>query len=155
MKQLVILFILAFFANCLCVHAQTIVYTYDESGNCTKQAPASSQGGLKSAITGDADNEDVVAKPNDFDVILMTEGNSIKVYPNPTDGQFQVELNGYEDDLSKGVISLYSSQGRLVVKLSKLQQLNSMNLSNQANGTYVLKINIGGKAFTHKIVLDK
>jgi len=153
MKQIVFLFIFAGFVSCMGAYAQKIVYAYDASGNCTSKAYQASSG-PKSSTTNDAANE-ANAKQNDFDVILSTDENSIKVYPNPNSGQFQVEMTGYGDVLSEGLITIFSAQGRVVLKINSLQPINSINLGNQSGGTYVLQINIDGKTFNHKMIIEK
>ena len=151
MKQIVFLFIFAGFVSCMGAYAQKIVYAYDQSGNCTSKAYQASSG-PKSSITNEGSEN---AKQNDFDVILSTDENSIKVYPNPNSGQFQIEMTGYDDVLNEGLITIFSAQGRVVLKLNSLQPINSINLNNQPGGTYVLQINIDGKTFNHKMIIEK
>ena len=155
MKQIVFLTIVAGFVSCMGAHAQKIVYAYDASGNCTGRTLVTS--GLKSAMADT--NTDTAQKnadnvQNEPDLKTLDE-NSIKVYPNPTGGQFHVELTGYGEDLAKGMMTIYSEQGRVVLKLNSLQPVNAINLNSQTNGTYVLQINIGEKSLTHKIVITK
>ena len=150
MKQIVLLIIIAGLVTCMGAHAQKIVYAYDLSGNCTTKTYSTS----KSSTTGGG-TEVVDAKQNDFETILMTGENSIKIYPNPNSGQFQIEMTGFDEALDKGTISIFSARGQMVLKLSSLQQLNSFNLSNQPNGTYVLQINVDSKTYTHKFIIFK
>ncbi len=156
MKKISLLLIFTGFVCCMGVQAQNITYTYDASGNRisrSQKSQAMRSSSLKSSTTGS--DEVYSSKTIDFEQILLTNKNSIKIFPNPNKGQFQIEMTGFDDVLNKGVISIFSSLGRVVLKLSSLQQLNSINLSSQPNGTYVLQININGKAFTHKVVISK
>jgi len=151
-KQIVYLIIFVGFVTCTGAHAQKILYAYDASGNCISRTYQASSS-LKSFVTDD-DAYDVKAQP-DFDTILLTEENSIRMFPNPNGGQFQIEMTGLDDVLTKGTISIFSAQGLLVLKKISMQKINTFNLSNQPNGTYVLQINISGKTLTHKVVISK
>ena len=154
MKQIIFLIIFAGFITCTSAYAQQIVYAYDASGNCIsrtdqKQAPSS----LKSSVTEYHAND--VNTKTDFDTILLTEENSIKMFPNPNGGQFLIEMTGFDDVLKKGTISIFSTRGLLVLKTTTMQRINTFNLSNRPNGTYVIQINVGGKTLTHKVVISK
>jgi len=154
MKQIFSLFIFTCCIGCVDVLAQDVItYTYDASGNNTSRFQKA-QSFLKSSLT---DSSDGVSYSNakDFDVILSTSENSIKIYPNPNNGQFQIEMNGFDDVLTKGMITIFSVKGQVVLKSSSLQEINSFNISNQPNGTYILQINIDGKTFTHKVIISK
>ena len=150
MKQIALYLFFAGFISCMGAYAQKIVYAYDASGNCisrTYQAPS----GLKSTTT----DKNGVNTTQNVDTILQTDENSIKIYPNPNNGQFQVEMTGFDEALSTGMITVFSAQGQAVLKSSSLKPINSINLNSLPNGTYVLKINIGEKTFHHKIIVNK
>ena len=150
MKQIVFLIIFAGFVSCMDSYAQKIVYTYDASGNCTGRSYSST----KSATTGEG-TDHLSEKQNDVDLIFQTDDNSIKIYPNPNNGQFQVELTGFDDVLNKGTITIFSARGLVVFKASALQPINPVHLNHQPNGTYVLQISVGDQIFIHKVVVDK
>jgi len=145
---------------CLGSHAQTTTYTYDASGNCTgrfSQTQNSKEGSSEKSFFEDfKESNNLEFDSNTNKTELLIEENSITVYPNPTNtGQFQVELKGYDDLLSKGMMTIYSSQGQAVFKISSLQTINNVNLNNQPIGTYVIHITIGGKLETHKVVVER
>ena len=153
MRSKVFLIIFAGLVSCMGAYAQQIAYTYDASGNCISRTYQNR--GPSSLKSSTADENDLNTKQNDFDTILLTEENSIKVYPNPNNGMFSVELTGYGDDLKNGTMTIFSAQGRVVLKLNSLQPINSINLNNQTNGTYVLQIRINEKSFSHKVIVNK
>ena len=154
MNQLVSLIFFAGFISCTGIHAQQIVYAYDASGNCISQTyQGQAPSNLKSTVTGYS-VDDVNLKQN-FETILLTEENSIRIFPNPNGGQFQIEMIGFDDVLAKGTVSIFSARGLPVLKKTTLQKLNTFNLNNQPNGTYVLQINLDGKIFTHKVIISK
>jgi len=150
MKQIVLLIIFASIVSCMGAYAQKIVYAYDASGNCTTKTYSTS----KSSTTVDGANE-VNAIQNDFETILSSDEKSIKIYPNPNNGQFQIEMTGFDEVLPAGSISIFSARGQMVLKLSALQQLNFIHLNNHPSGTYVLQINVDGKIYTHKVIISK
>ena len=160
MKQIVVFIFLAVTLSCMGVHAQKIVYAYDASGNCTGNTLVTS--GLKSAIadtTKKTAQENAEKQPetqNEPEPDLMTlDENSIKVYPNPTNGQFFVEIDGSQEMLGKVKIAITSSQGRHVLILNSIQPINYINLGNQPSGTYILLITAGKDVFTRKVIVNK
>lgn len=84
--------------------------------------------------------------------------SDVLVYPNPSSGQFTVQLSG--DALSKAKIVVANLLGQIVaqkeVKLIDGKQTISINISNQASGIYLLKVvTAEGVESTQKIVLEK
>jgi hypothetical protein len=80
------------------------------------------------------------------------------VYPNPSKGQFTVELNG--DNSSKANIMVTNMMGQIVtqkeVKLIDGKQTMTFNISNQAEGLYLLKVVTADEVdSTLKILLEK
>lgn len=70
------------------------------------------------------------------------------VFPNPTSGLINVKINLDEME----TISLYSSQGRLLLKERKSQ---SLDISQLSNGIYVLKIKMKNNQFYFKQIIKK
>lgn len=84
--------------------------------------------------------------------------SDVLVYPNPSSGQFTVQLSG--DASSKAKIVVANLLGQIVaqkeVKLTDGKQTMSINISNQASGIYLLKVvTAEGVESTQKIVLEK
>jgi len=152
MKQIVFLIIFAGIATCMGAHAQQIEYVYDASGNCISQSYQKQAPDNPMLATTDAADVDV---RQNIETILSTEENSIRIFPNPNNGQFQIEMTGFDDVLTKGAITIFSARGQAVFKSLSLQPLSTVNINNQPNGTYVLQINIDSKIFTHKLIISK
>ena len=77
---------------------------------------------------------------------LQNANTEFKAYPNPTNGKLTIEL------LSETSITIYNSIGEIIFS-EKLQQSNyDINLSEQANGIYMIKANNGHSASTIKII---
>ncbi|MFC5271067.1 T9SS type A sorting domain-containing protein [Adhaeribacter terreus] len=66
-------------------------------------------------------------------------GMSVSVYPNPSNGKFNVKLVGYKHDAA---LELYSLTGQLIVKenVKAGQEVTKLQVKNLAAGTYLLKV---------------
>ncbi len=114
-----------------------IVYAYDNAGNRVERTII---------LTKSAQAED----PGYFKEELGEQ--IIKIYPNPTDGQFAVEIINVSDKVS-GKFYLYDIKGGLLEK----KEINSerrieFDLSDKAVGVYLLKIHLGENVSTWKII---
>ncbi len=69
-------------------------------------------------------------KRDDFD-------ESIKIYPNPNNGAFNVMI---PNTVNNATIEIYNSIGTLVYKLESATELNTFDLSKDANGLYLIKV---------------
>jgi len=83
--------------------------------------------------------------------------NSVSCYPNPSNGQFVVEMN--TEKATELTINIFDLSGRNV--FTQIQIANagtnniSINASNLANGTYVLQmINSEGKRFVNTLIIQ-
>ncbi|MFV5695245.1 T9SS type A sorting domain-containing protein [Flavobacterium sp. LB3P122] len=81
----------------------------------------------------------------------------VLVYPNPSAGQFTVQFSGYKS--SKADVIIINMTGQIVtqkeVKLIDGKQIITFNISNHAQGMYVLKVLSADGVNTLKIVLEK
>jgi len=73
---------------------------------------------------------------------------SIQIFPNPTSGM--VFINGVDD----AEISVYDISGKLIINNSVIDG-NTIDLSSQSNGIYLIKIRKDGAIATKKISLNK
>ncbi|MFC5269295.1 T9SS type A sorting domain-containing protein [Adhaeribacter terreus] len=66
-------------------------------------------------------------------------GMSVSVYPNPSNGKFNVKLVGYKHDAA---LELYTLTGQLIVKenVKAGQEVTKLQVKNLAAGTYLLKV---------------
>ncbi|MCP3932025.1 MAG: T9SS type A sorting domain-containing protein [Bacteroidetes bacterium] len=79
--------------------------------------------------------------------------NNLLIYPNPSvNGKFFLR---YMDESNNYDLKIFNNSGQVLFKEkgSKSFLLNrELDLSNFANGTYVLKLHVGGKEMTERIV---
>ena len=74
--------------------------------------------------------------------------SSFVVYPNPTNGIINVKTSEYKNVTNVQIFNLVGA----VVKTTKLQHETSLiNLSDLANGLYIVKITSGNNSITQKI----
>ena len=141
-KDLFRLFVISLFTSVFSVnaYADRVVYSYDASGN---RIQSQKQIRLRDAENG-----------SDQDTIPLRESLSshrITIYPNPTKGQFSVEITGsaIPDNSS---ISIYNLQGSVIYQNDEPDILNEIDLSSQPNGIYMLRITIDSETSTWKII---
>lgn len=88
--------------------------------------------------------------------ISTNVGWQTKIYPNPTNGCFVLNIEGMESD--KCYIQIFSSTGALVinrtVETKSASISETFNLENEARGVYHMVIQNNGKLQTAKIVLN-
>ncbi|MBD8346528.1 leucine-rich repeat domain-containing protein [Dysgonomonas sp. HGC4] len=103
-------------------------------------------------------NEQGVYQPhNDIGVDLVPSTRSLQVatpeldnspvsiYPNPV-----TDILYLESGASISEVQVYSTNGKMVLKQANVG--SSINVGHLASGTYVLKLQIGDKSYTHKMI---
>jgi len=75
--------------------------------------------------------------------------NNILIYPNPTDGIFTINLQNIEMPCH---ILINDISGRTIRDNLLINKTTQINLSEQANGIYFIKITQNNKVFTGKII---
>lgn len=77
--------------------------------------------------------------------------HSVKIYPNPTQGNLKVSISGLENS-DKCHLDVYSIQGTQILAFDVNSDNANVDISNQPNGVYMLQITINGKSTTWKII---
>lgn len=119
--------------------ADGIQYTYDASGNRTTLRLITLRGG------DDGSRRD--ADPLRHNLTLRR----ITIYPNPTHGQFSVEI-GNADTMENASITIYSATGSIIYYNDEPRDCNDIDLSLHGNGMYLLVIRVDGETSTWKII---
>lgn len=83
---------------------------------------------------------------------MMNSGNLISVFPNPSDGNFEIELK--QNFLSDTKADLYSAIGQKCLSLSLNSGFNKVNVGDLAKGMYFLHLNIGKQLIVKRIVIQ-
>ncbi|HTL82089.1 MAG TPA: T9SS type A sorting domain-containing protein [Bacteroidia bacterium] len=74
-------------------------------------------------------------------------GNSFGVFPNPSNGKFT--LNGIENNSR---VEIYNSTGQLIFSEDNFKQGERIDISDQPDGIYLIKIKTDNKILSQKIV---
>jgi len=149
-KQTIIGFILTILYVCNASTQTPVYYGYDGNGNRKVRSIVLSE--TKSAKADTSTNKQANRqKPETFSDNLGDI--KIVIYPNPTQGQLKIDLEGYQENVSSGLY-LYSLSGSLVTSKSPVKSSNELILSGYPIGTYILKIVIGDKKSEWKIIKE-
>ena len=108
-------------------------------------------------VTNACGSDTMIQTVNDINIgIPQIDGLSeVKIYPNPSEGLFQLEIEtGRVGDIQW---SIYNLQGQLIIthKEEQIKEMKtSLDLNNLAKGIYYLRINAGGEMVVRKIVIQ-
>lgn len=106
----------------------------------------------KAGCTAEDDGTIAVVR-TDVNPVLSSE---LSVYPNPTTGQFSIDLSGLNEKVN--MIKVYTADGKELSSLnynSSLGSVVNMNLSNTSPGIYLIKIFTENEVYSSKLTLNK
>ncbi len=107
-------------------------------------------GGILQAFSTNVDNTVDVKK------VAADIPSEVKIYPNPSNGQFRVELNSGDGKAKSVIFAMYNMSGQLIY-FSKEDNITNMirdiNISNHPKGVYNLEIVEGGQAKNYKVMV--
>jgi hypothetical protein len=78
------------------------------------------------------------------------ESAHLKIYPNPTNGAFTIELPGTNPNATISITDMY---GKTIETRTCTQQKNSFNPANIAPGTYIIRVEATGGTYREKLVI--
>ncbi|NNF02214.1 MAG: DUF5011 domain-containing protein [Bacteroidia bacterium] len=80
--------------------------------------------------------------------------NSVNVFPNPTDGLVNIEINEFSGN--EGQITIYDAGGKNIISqtTANFSSRVTIDLSNNAAGVYVVKIDANGKTAVKYVTLE-
>jgi hypothetical protein len=120
-------------------------YGYDASGNRTSRVI------LKSAhLPADSLSLAKIEAQKQKNLEEVFEKKQITIYPNPTKGFITVEISLTAEDNAR--IAVFDIRGSLLVEYKNVGSRTNIDLSNEPAGTYLMKIFIGNKPTTWKII---
>lgn len=123
------------------VHADGIInYTYDGSGNRTSAERIINLRQAETDSTGKV-------KPMLHELI----SHRITIYPNPTDGNFSIEI-GTPETIEQASITIYSMSGTIIYRNDEPDAINEIDITSSPDGMYLLIIRIDGESSTWKII---
>jgi hypothetical protein len=131
-------------------------YTYDEAGNRIKrkfillelrEAPPELTDMLQAIEEIEQGNNTL----DETDYSDKVDGRTIAIYPNPTKGQLKLEI-GDVSNINQAYIRVTDISGKELFYNDKLETTMLYDLSNQADGMYLMTISINGKRSEWKII---
>ncbi len=93
---------------------------------------------LNTSYLGDSENE----------IVDSRESNFVKIYPNPSTGQVNIEFSNSHN--SRYMVVVTNVQGKIVKRIDEYKSRLHLNLE---KGIYILRINFNGKWHTKKVVI--
>ena len=85
-------------------------------------------------------------------IVNSTTSQSIKIYPNPNDGQFMIETL---DNNSLSTIKIFNSIGQVVFEKDEINAPIFVNLKEQGSGVYLISVETSGGVVVEKVVLNR
>ena len=92
---------------------------------------------------------EVEIEPN-VGIVNITSSQSIKIYPNPNDGQFMIEPL---DNNSLSTVKIFNSIGRIVFEKDEINASTLVNLKEQGSGVYLISVETSSGVVVEKVVL--
>ncbi|MBK6400091.1 MAG: T9SS type A sorting domain-containing protein [Bacteroidetes bacterium] len=86
-------------------------------------------------------------------VIPVSSASTLKFYPNPSNGKFQIDTEKL-NLLKSDVISVYSSIGNLIIKSNTIDSHHVVDLSEYPDGIYFAKITSMNKIYSAILIKD-
>lgn len=145
LKRLILFSLLIVFATVSKSQTFSATYVYDANGNRVQASVVY----LSISAPSKAINDRLM---NENDVL-----SEIRVLPNPTKGNLSIEvLNISKEDLnySTNSIKVWDIQGRVIITLSSINEINSIDLSNYPNGIYIVRLSIKDIVKNYKIIKE-
>jgi PKD repeat protein len=90
---------------------------------------------------------------------FATQKGEIKIFPNPNDGLFTVDINALNLSSSIVEIKVFNVLGELVHRSTRDvysgEEYKEISLQNLANGAYYLRLSSGGNTYSTKLVIAR
>jgi hypothetical protein len=129
-----------------------ISFAYDAAGNRTKREIILEIGLRASNSEEDEEEEIIFSETIDYLAGEEQPAAEIRIYPNPTQGRFAVEIGNVPDDV-QGQIHVSDERGRLLERKDiRRERKIDFDLSRETAGVYILNIQLGEAVSTRKII---
>jgi YD repeat-containing protein len=141
-------------------HAQTIRYYYDAVGNRIEKVIDLGEGkgsgitkNTKKIYKEPAIVEDTISKKVIKDETFPDQ--QIRIYPNPTKGLIRLEIPNDPENYEPIQIIVQDINGKMLINKPNESLVTEVDLSNQPEGIYILKLKRGIKTSQWKIIKHK
>lgn len=132
---------LLLFTLCASALADRVTYSYDASGNRTDSQ-------REIVFTRGASNSKSAQSKKYLDSLSLAR---IAIYPNPTEGDLRIDITGIED-FTDTELTVRSLNGSVLEHIQPLDVTNEMDLTNYADGIYLVIIKLKDQSTTWKII---
>jgi hypothetical protein len=131
-----------------------IYYSYDDAGNRTKREPKGlllKSGFIPDSLNSEMALNDSLQKEKEKYTDELT-GHTINMFPNPTKGQINVAVTNLKENevVSVRVVDM---SGKQLLDIKNLQN-GIVDLHNQPNGIYLMRISINGETTEWKVIKE-
>jgi len=82
----------------------------------------------------------------------IVSSNTINIFPNPSQGFFTIQS---ETSIGRGEIKVFNTLGEIIYQNNLSSNTTELDLSNQPNGVYFVKINSNENSITKRIIISK
>ena len=125
--------------------------TFSNGGNNSNQVTATVGEPMAAFKKATAGSLSIGAQPGDAGVVATQSPGflpNIAVFPNPTPGLLNIDLPAATADYH---LSLYSTDGKLVIEKNQTTGLNTLDCSLLPAGVYLLQVIRGNQMATFKV----
>lgn len=136
---------------------QTISYSYDNVGNRIEKVII--LGGESKGSGSEKSDKNDLKGPTEPDSLKKEAikdntfiNQSIKIYPNPTEGIIRIEIPADPENNEEIRIIVHDINGKIIMNIPNDALVSEINLSNQSAGIYFLELRKGMKISQWKII---
>ena len=116
------------------VLGQSVSFTYDDAGNRTQRTIVLQQAPQTRASVTETETQAKLETPRYEDILGERK---VIIYPNPTSGMLQIELQGY-GKLGDVRLLLYNLQGSLLLQVNNVESYTTLDLTPYPAGMYIM-----------------
>ncbi len=142
-----LLFAIILSATCTFGQNESICYDYDFAGNRISRTICISEG----SVFKSGSDSTVLKEYTDDNLQFKVMSNEITVFPNPTEGKFNISISDL-DDQSQVIYRLFTINGTLISEINSSEPVTCFDISLHENGSYILHIIIDGIRTTIKVI---
>ncbi len=104
--------------------------------------------------------EDAPERLEDLEELFEMAGNNMKVFPNPTNNELNIDIQLNSESIDPVIVILYDLVGKIVCRsettINGIHFYDSLSLGNLVPaGIYLLKVKIGDIEFTQQVAVQK
>ena len=140
LKTIFFFLLLPLFADAFA--SDRIVYSYDESGNRVDAER------IIVYTRGSNNNSRSAHARMYMDSLSLAR---ITIYPNPTEGDLKIEITGVTD-LTSSSLTICDMKGKVLHQIQELSESNELDITDYADGIYLLIIRIKEESTTWRII---